>query len=328
MNNSADIRSQNMKSIYRFMLDGKQHTKQQVSNGTGLSVATCNTLLNHMLSKGIISGDSKLPNEVGRSSVLYQINKDHEHYLAMDFFVEQGNKMVETIVFSATGDMILQEKKQYEFVDYTLLEAKISALLRADQKITQIIIGTPSIADNGTIKHCDIPELEGVPMKSNLEQGFGLKASIENDMHHKAYGFCKSTHNEDKVITLAYFPRHILPGTVTIHKGTIIKGANNFAGMTGFLPFDVSRKEQLSMLKKESCIPFISKSLSAIIVLLNPSHIVLTGDLIDETICKEIKEECIAGIPKEYLPEFSIVSNFDKFYYTGMYQLAVDNKKI
>ena len=37
---------ENKKAICRFMLDGEQYTKQQVSAGTGLSVATCNTLLN------------------------------------------------------------------------------------------------------------------------------------------------------------------------------------------------------------------------------------------------------------------------------------------
>ncbi len=328
MNSSADIRSQNTKSIYRFMLDGNQYTKQQVSHGTGLSVATCNTLLNNMLAKGIVSGGDKLSNEVGRRSVLYQINESHEYYLAIHFVVEQGNKMVETILFSATGNIVFQEKRKYDIVDYGQVEKIIASILENHQKITQIIVGTPSIAEHGTIKHCDITELENIPLKANLENKFGLKTSIENDMHHKAYGYCKSTDFDNEVITLAYFPSHILPGTVTIHKGVIIKGANNFAGMTGFLPYDMSRKKQLAMLEKQSCIPFISKSISAIIVLLNPSRIVLTGDLIDNNIIKELRETCLAEIPEEYMPNFYAVENFDEYYYMGMYQLAVDNKEI
>ena len=47
-----DKGQENRKTIFHFMLDGKEYTKQQVSVGTGLSVATCNTLLNEMEAQG------------------------------------------------------------------------------------------------------------------------------------------------------------------------------------------------------------------------------------------------------------------------------------
>ena len=72
MNNSTDIRKENKKKIYHFMLDRQSRTKQQVAVGTGLSIATCNTLLNDMVAQGIISAGTKLRGEVGRSAILYQ----------------------------------------------------------------------------------------------------------------------------------------------------------------------------------------------------------------------------------------------------------------
>ena len=146
-------------------------------------------------------------------------------------------------------------------------------------------------------------------------------------MHHKAYGYYKLSGNEEDVISLGYFSDHILPGTATIHKGTIIRGAHSFAGMTGFLPYDVSKEEQLTMLETDTCIPFITKSVCAIIVLLNPGTIVLTGNLINEAMLETVIEKCKEDIPTEYLPEFKVVDNFDKYYYEGMYQLAVDRKE-
>ncbi|MDD3219085.1 MAG: ROK family protein [Lachnospiraceae bacterium] len=326
MSNSADIRKENKKAIYRFMLDGNQYTKQQVSIGTGLSVATCNTLLNDMQMQGIVTGGDKISGEVGRSSVLYQIKDDHESYLAIHFLVEHGMKMVETILFSATGKILNQEKREYKLVDYTLVESMIEGIMEKYHGITQIIVGTPSIAEHGIVKHCDIPELENVPMKANLEARFKVPVAIENDMHHKAFGYCKKTNTENEVITLGYYPSHILPGTVTIYKGMIVKGANSFAGMTGFLPYEVNRQEQLDMLQPETCIPFIAKSICAIIVLLNPGTIVLTGDLIEENMMEKVKEKCLADIPKEYIPQFLLVDSFDEYYYEGMYQLAVEQK--
>ena len=54
------------------MLDGKHYTKQQAAAGTGLSVATCNTLLNDLQMHKIVSGEKRQLGEVGRSSVLYR----------------------------------------------------------------------------------------------------------------------------------------------------------------------------------------------------------------------------------------------------------------
>lgn len=327
MNNSAEIRRENKRAIYRFMLDGRAYTKQQVAAGTGLSIATCNTLLNDLTSRGIVCGGSKQFGEVGRGSTLYQINDGHECYLAIHFYVVQGKRWIETLVFSATGQILSKVTRHYAVVDYAQVEAAIAEAVAAYPNLAQIIIGTPSIAQFGIIRHCDIPELENVPMRENLERRFSLPVAMENDMHHKAYGYYLKTGNREEVISLGYFSSHILPGTATIHKGTIIRGANSFAGMTGFLPYDVSKEEQLAMLKPETCIPFVAKSVCAIIVLLNPSTIVLTGDLINEERLEIIRKICEKDVPLEYMPAFRIVDSFDEYYYAGMYYLAVDRKE-
>ncbi len=328
MNNSAAIRKENKKTIYRFMLDGKPYTKQQVSVGTGLSVATCNTLLNDMQSRGILAGGEKLAGEVGRSSTLYQIRDDHESYLAVYFYMEQGRRWIETVVFSAIGKVLSRERQTVEYVSDRQIEELADRAIRQYPHTSQIIVGTPGIAEHGIIKYCDIPELEDVPLKGRLQGRFGVEVSMENDMHYKAYGYYKKNGNPDEVITLGYFPAHILPGTVTIHKGTIIRGANSFAGMTGFLPYNISRKEQLAKLEPGTCIPFITQALCAVIVLLNPGLVVLTGSLIDEGMLETVRQRCGADIPREYMPEFRIVDSFEQYYCEGMYQTAVDKKEI
>jgi len=327
MNSAAHIRKDNKKHIYRFMLDGGAYTKQEVSGATGLSVATCNTLLNDMENQGIVYGVSKKLGEVGRSSVLYRINDEHECYLAIHFYVLGKKRWVERIIFSATGNILNKMSQEYDLVDYERIEFIVDLAIKEYSNLAQIIIGTPSIVQVGVIRYCDIPELENVPMKVKLEHRFSLPVTMENDMHHKAYGYYTKTGNRDDVISLGYFSSHILPGTATIHKGNIIRGANSFAGMTGFLPYGVSREKQLEMLKPETCIPFITKSIGAIIVLLNPNIIVLTGDLINKELLDAVIEKCKKDIPIEYMPQFEILDSFDEYYYKGMYQLAVDRKE-
>jgi len=328
MENSAEIRKLNKRKIYQYMMDGKAYTKQQVARGTGLSVATCNTLLNDLAAQGIVSDGQKHSGEVGRSSVLYQIRDDHEHDLAVHFYMLQGRRFVETLVFSATGKILSKETREFERIDHEVLEQVVSDIAAKDTQLKQIVVGTPSIAEHGVIRHCDIPELENVPLKRLLEQRFGLPVSIENDMHHKAYGYYQMAGDREEVITLGYFSSHILPGTATIHKGTIIRGANSFAGMTGFLPYEVSRDEQLKMLDINTCVPFVAKSIHAIIVLLNPSTIVLMGDLINDRMLDEVRQRCLIDVPEEYMPRFHIVDSFDAYYYEGMFRMALDRKEL
>ena len=48
MIDSSDIRVRNKSRIWREMLSRKKYTKQQMAFALGLSVATCNTLLNEL----------------------------------------------------------------------------------------------------------------------------------------------------------------------------------------------------------------------------------------------------------------------------------------
>lgn len=236
--------------------------------------------------------------------------------------------MVKSLVFSALGRILFQDKKEYDCIKYEQLETYIENILERHRNISHILVGTPSIVKNGIIKHSDIPELENMHLSVTLKKRFGLTVLVETDMHYMAYGYCKKTNTENSIITLAYFPSHFPPGTVTIYKEKIIQGANNIAGMIGFLPTNMSCEEQLEMFESKKCVPFIAKSICAIIALINPDTIVMTGDLVDEETLKSIKDICATNIPLEYLPQFLIVDNFDEYYYEGIYQLAVERKDL
>ena len=82
MKDSADIRKVNKNKI---LWQGGQYAKQQISLKTGLSVATCNTLLNTMEEAGEVIGEKKQLQDVGRESVCYQINEAYESFLCVYF---------------------------------------------------------------------------------------------------------------------------------------------------------------------------------------------------------------------------------------------------
>ena len=51
------------------MREGKEFTKQELARHTGLSTATCNTLINEMAADGEVTGHKLQLGEVGRSSL-------------------------------------------------------------------------------------------------------------------------------------------------------------------------------------------------------------------------------------------------------------------
>lgn len=151
---------------------------------------------------------------------------------------------------SVIGNIIEKIEKKREIIDYSVIDNEIECVLKQHNNISQIIVGTPSIAENGIIRHCDIAELENVEIVCQLEKQFHIPVYLENDMHFKAYGYYSKCGKADEIITLANFPAHILPGTASVHAGMILKGKNQFAGMVGFLPYGIEREKELELLKR------------------------------------------------------------------------------
>ena len=328
MHNSADIRRDNRKRIYRLLLDGRAYTKQQVAAGTGLSVATCNTLLNEMLARGVVTGESQRTGEVGRSSMLYRIDDAHERYLAVSFRMDGDCRVIACSVLSAMGREEMRRVERMECLDAEQIIRLIGEVLAGQERIARILVAPPGITERGVIRYGDVPELENAPLQELLERAFDLPVTMENDMHCMAYGYSRRMNRPEDVITLACYPTHLLPGTATIHKGMIIQGAHGIAGMAGFLPCGMSREEQLRELEPGRCIPYVARSLSAIMVLLNPGVIVLTGDLIEPDMLEEVRRICAEDIPEEYMPEFVMADSFEDYLQAGLFALAVDNKII
>ncbi len=326
---SSDIRKDNKKRIYKLMLNRESYTKQQISAMTGLSVATCNTLLNDMESNGVLSiGDEKELRGVGRGSLLYSIDDEHEYYILVNLRTKKEHRIVDYYVVSATGNIIKKDHVEYEVIEVENIADVIEEFLTGYSNVNQIVLSVPGVIDGDEIEFSDIKELEGARVKEKLREQFDKSISMENDMHCIAYGYKGSKQDENTVITLACFPSHIQPGTVTMHKGQIISGYNGIAGLAGFMPLGISPDEIPDLMMEGKCIDIISRIIGAVIAFINPKKIVFSGELINEKVLTEVAEYCSRSVPAKYMPEFKIVENFDEFLINGMFQIAIENKEL
>ena len=256
MKDSADIRKVNRHKIFTILWYGGQFSKQQLSVQTGLSIATCNTLLNEMEQAKEVIGEKKRLQDVGRETVCYKINEAYESFLCINFEVLNDMRYFTIHLLSPVGTIIEKVEKQFAILDYPAIASEVEHLLENHKNVSQILIGIPGIAKNGIIRHSDIDELENIALVSLLEKKFHIPVHMENDMHYKAYGYYCKHGKEDEIVTFAYFPTGILPGTASVHGGMIIKGRDHFAGMPGFLPFDTNRDELPALLQNMSSICF------------------------------------------------------------------------
>lgn len=327
MNNSAEIKKQNKSLIRKLLMEGQSYSKQQISLQTGLSVASCNTYLNEMEQSGEVVGEKQKLHEVGRNSVVYKLNEDYESFICIYFELIQGIKSITTIVLSPTGNIRYHQVNQFAILDTDAIKSTLTEVLKNFSNASQIIAGTPSIAENGVIRHCDIPELEGVELAAILEKQYHLPVSLANDMYYKAYGYYKQEQLSDQIITLVNYPTGVLPGTATVYKGTVLTGRNLFAGMVGFLDYGISLEEQIQRLHGTQAKPLIIQAVIALISILNPHKLLFTGDLIKESYLEQIRIACQNCIPEEYMPDFAFVSNTNPYYLVGMYWTAIDKKE-
>lgn len=326
MKDSADIRKLNRKKILDVLCDGESYTKQQIAGKTGLSQATCNTLLNQMEKENIVIGKKVHLQQVGRASVRYHMNEEQDSILCVSFEIKKKKRLVSIWNVSLIGTIIDHDEQSYVKLDESTLLNILQQQYISHPNISYIVISTVSIAKDGIVKYSDIPELENADLRKKIEKTFGIQVCMENDMHLKAYGYYKKYCDQEDIVSLANFVTDVLPGTTTIYQGKVICGNDMFAGMVGFLPFDVSRRELVERLKKDTCRQFVSKSIISLISIMNPKKMILTGDLLDEKSISWIKKDCLKYIPKEYMPEFIYEEDINEYLVLGMYHKALDEK--
>ncbi len=326
MKDSADIRKINLNKIRSLLWTGKWFTKQKIAAETGLSVATCNTLLNELANSKEVLSEKIRTHDVGPSTQQYQINENFESILCVWFDRNDNHDLLTINILAMTGTVKQRIIKRFEELTSEILFKEIKNIFETFKNISSVMIGTPSIAENGIIRHCDIIGLENYEIVSVLSEQFKVPVCLENDMHFKVYGYAQNEQGKENIATLANFPLGILPGTATVHGKTIIKGRNQFAGMVGFLPFDMTKEEFTANLQPDLCRKIVSKTITALIAIHNPNVIILTGSLLDENSPKWILSDCMQWIPKEYLPTLIFRKDMSEYYLEGMYRKALELK--
>jgi len=141
MKNTADVRKDNISNILNILCDNLDHTVLSVSNKTGLSVATCNTLLKMLVDTNRVIGTKRQINGVGRSSIVYHINPFYCSYINIQYF--QGAKLLKFIISYLYGTKIKEYTIEIDSFDNDIIINEIKKISSEYENVKLVQLSLP-----------------------------------------------------------------------------------------------------------------------------------------------------------------------------------------
>ncbi|PWW02939.1 ROK family protein [Paenibacillus cellulosilyticus] len=318
--NTIQVKKMNVELVKNTLKAQGVGTKASIAQLTKLSVATCGTILNELVASNEVIEMETEGASGGRPAKQYKYNADFGCVICLLIKTEGGILSIHTSCVNLIGETLNEAVHVLERIDMDVIDQQIEILMSENSNVQAIGIGIPGIVHRGVIGVCDVPELVNQPLGPFLENKYELSITIENDMNMTVYGFYHMFNfEEDKTFAVVTFPRNHFPGAGFIVDGRILSGNTKFGGEVSFLPFGVSREEQLRLLHtEEGFVQLASHTLTSVIAIINPVTIAITGDLPQESQLDDLYQYCLKDIPEAHMPQLIVKNDTNREYMTGL----------
>ncbi|WP_370570236.1 ROK family protein [Paenibacillus sp. JCM 10914] len=326
-NNSIRVKKINQELIKQALKMMGHGTKSTIASATGLSVATCGNILNEFLETGeVIETELEEPSG-GRPARRYVYNSNFSYIACLYASSEGGQHSLTYQVTNLIGETVDKGFQEVPLADAPAIDGIIESLIGKHPEIKALGIGIPGFVHQGVINVCDIAELLNIPLEAQLRAKYELEVTVDNDMNLTVYGFYKKqNYDEDKTIVVITFPKDNFPGSGMIIDGHIHRGTTQFAGEVSFLPYGISREEQLAQLhRQDTFVALAAKTIMSLITIVNPETIALTGELVSEEHIKGIRNQCKGVIPDEHMPHITLLNHPHEHYMNGLIAITLES---
>lgn len=327
VNNTTRVKQVNVELVKTALKALKGGTKVTLANVTGLSVATCGNILNELLERGEVIENDLEQSSGGRPARRFMYNANYSYIVCIFVSNEGRSQRAIYAVANLIGEIIEQQTVEVPIINYEVIDSLVEELIGRYENITALGIGVPGLVNKGFIVSCDMKELADIALAARLKEKYNVKVTVENDVNLIAYGFYqKQKYDEDKTIAVVIFPRDNCSGAGIMVDGHIVRGHTNFAGEVSYLPFDISRDEQIQQLNlAETVSSLMVKTIVSIIAVINPETIVITGNLVRLDMLEQFYNDCEAIIPHEHMPQILIEENMQGDYINGLISITLES---
>lgn len=325
MSCTFEIKRQNQQQIRDVLRSGKIYTKADIGRETGLSLATCGTILNEMLKENEILEVPLQRASGGRPAACYCYNKDY--YRMIGIYADNGNACghLGYVVYNALSEVIEEGREDVQEVNMEAMFRRLDLLMETYENVRGISIGIPGIVSEGKIKTCDIDTLELVELEEIIQERYQVYVSVGNDMNYIAYGaYDRQESRED--MTVIYLPQNHYAGCGSIVNGELLYGARQMAGEISYLYQAEGILRPGSEGAAESA-DFLAKIIIYLTAFLDPSKILLISHDPDKVPWKEAVSKCKEILGTDRMPEIEMSSEFYENYIHGLAALTIHEQR-
>lgn len=327
----TDVKKNNIISAKLALKEARTASKQELAGMTGLSVSTCNTVLNQLNELNIVTVVMEKPgSSAGRPAKYYCLNKDYIYELCANigYDQERASACIHYQVLDFLGSVLFEQTCYITNMDYGFLESTIDQALLLYPKIGIIFISMPGFFANTiwtSVRSKSFMKLNGLNIADLLFRHTQIKVLVENDLNALSYGIYHADIFHVKEYSSLAVIAFLSTGTGSgiIYRGDIVHGHDNFAGEIGCLPFE----EDLDMSIRrnhESMIRCAAQTIDAINAIINPASVILVGDYFDDNSVREILDADHRKIEKSQLPHLYYLKDYESYFLTGLYRIALD----
>ncbi len=319
------LREFNVELVRNALKKMEKATKNEISEITKLSVATCGNILRELVSNGEVFEKDFAKSTGGRPSKIFEYNGDFSYIMSMYFKMESDEMELFYQISNLKGDKIEENSSVYSIVSLEIIDDLLKSLLKRYSEIKVLSFGVPGVVKDGFIGICDNKELINVNITEYLSSKHGLEVVVENDVNCTATGYYdKFGLSENDCLSYVYFPSETCPGSGIIINGKIHYGNTHFAGEVGFLPECKTHEKRNSPEENEVFTRYVSKIVASINCVVNPNIIVISGPCFTEEIFEKIKMEVNELTPHGHLPDLKFEKNYHESYVNGLKIQAMD----
>ncbi|GBU13719.1 hypothetical protein AwEntero_23200 [Enterobacterales bacterium] len=293
-------------------------TKADLSAQTGLSVATCGTVLNDLCLTGEVLALALDASSGGRPAQRYAYNPDF--FSVLSLYVEGNNASarIAALITSATGEALEQLDAPLQPFALEHFFDAIRGIVSRYPNLQAMGIGLPGVIVDGVVASCDIALFEHLPLVQILQEKFGLFVQVGNDMNYTAYGFYRSNcPQETGPVAYLLQPEGECTGCGMVINGRVLQGASHFAGEVSHLP--------LAQLPGSKMIERLGDIIVTLVAVVNPVTVALSGPQLNALDLADIRRHCQSLIPKQHLPALIYRPSIEQDYLQGIAELTLES---
>lgn len=322
--NSILVKQININIVREALKKQQYATKQKLSEITGLSIVTIQSVLKYLIEKREVFEDTLIPSNGGRPALQFCYNNNFSYALLLYAHQCDSKDMVYACVVNLLGKVICKEKLILNEISIENLEKIIHNFFEKYTAIAAIGFGMPAVESEGVIMVDDYNTIYGTRFTQHFTQKYEVPVLFENDVNAAVAGYYHLNAIKNcACIVYLYFPQKYPPGAGIFINGKLYKGYANFAGEIKNIPLGIDWNT-LDYNNFDEICNAVLKLILSIISVLNPEIIVLSGDFLTMSHVQVFDKQCKKNLSDVFMPKIFLSNQFNSDFEVGMIQNTLD----